>query len=132
MPSHDDEPVAARLGRALRSLRLDLGVSAAEVARRIDETTNNVSRWETGQRTADPAVLNRIEDALEVERGTVLKMAGFVSTGTETLQVLASDPLLDEVTRPFVVSAYTTAVQMARRNGRGEKHKPSPRRRSRA
>ena len=130
MTHHDDEEVAVRLGRALRSLRSQIGVSASEVARRIEQPSHYVSRWETGQRTPDLAVVNRIEDALEVTRGTVLKMAGFVSTAdSKTLEVLASDPLLDEVTRPVVVSAYTAAVR-ASRNGRdGDANSPSRRRR---
>jgi transcriptional regulator with XRE-family HTH domain len=75
------DEIAARLGRALRKAREDAGVTQSDLARRLETTPNQVSRWEAGGRRLDLEVVEEAEMAMGLTSGTVLRLAGFVSDG---------------------------------------------------
>jgi DNA-binding transcriptional regulator YiaG len=67
-------------GQELRAVRSSLGVTQAELARRMGVTWNTVARWETGQRKVPKiaeVLLGYIERETRTERRTeTRKMRG--------------------------------------------------------
>jgi transcriptional regulator with XRE-family HTH domain len=75
------DPVAARLGDALRQARTGVGVSGAELARRLGVIPQELNRWEAGRRKISLETIIEAEKALRVRAGTVLRIAGYVDDG---------------------------------------------------
>ena len=66
------------LGEAVLLHRDQRNLSQAEVARRVGVQQQTVSRWESGAAVPPPARTMRLEDVLKVERGTLLRLAGYL------------------------------------------------------
>jgi transcriptional regulator with XRE-family HTH domain len=75
------DPVAARLGDALRQARAAVDVSGAELARRLGVIPQELNRWEAGRRKISLEMIVAAEKALHLRAGTVLRIAGFVDDG---------------------------------------------------
>jgi transcriptional regulator with XRE-family HTH domain len=75
------DPVAARLGDALRQARIAVDISGAELARRLGVIPQELNRWEMGRRKVSLETILEAEQALKVRAGTVLRLAGFVDDG---------------------------------------------------
>ena len=83
-----------------------------EAATGIPQVT--LSRWENG---AQPSLddIARLEDGLELTRGTILREAGYVEAAPGTVaEVIDSDPTLAERLRPLVWSTYREAQALSR------------------
>jgi transcriptional regulator with XRE-family HTH domain len=75
------DAVAVRLGEGLRGARGVAGIHQAELARRLGVPPNYVNRWEAGGRRLDIETIEQAEQVMSVPRGTVLRLAGYVSDG---------------------------------------------------
>lgn len=87
-PEKPDDVVAARLGQALKTARINAGIGQAELARLLTavpgyEKTipNYVVRWEKGERRLDIEAIEAIERLLNVQPGTLFRLAGYVDDG---------------------------------------------------
>lgn len=65
--SHKLPPHSNRLGRLLRSRRLELGLTLAVVAKRAMMTTGNVASYEGGYGIPGPGRLGRLASALHLD-----------------------------------------------------------------
>jgi transcriptional regulator with XRE-family HTH domain len=64
------------LPEAIRLLRKKVGLSQADLAKRIDTTTFTISRWETGRREPNSAAMRKL--AKVAEDGGFLAMRDFL------------------------------------------------------
>jgi transcriptional regulator with XRE-family HTH domain len=70
---------AQRLGEFLRARRIELGLSARQVARTVDVRDSTIMRLERGTYAAPAAnKLARIAEALELDLADVFSLAGYV------------------------------------------------------
>lgn len=90
------------IGVALRELREELGVSQRRAAVLIGLSTSAMSERETGVARVQPEELVRLEDALGVVRGEVLRRAGYVVDPASPLEQVDSCLWLDEPMRRAV------------------------------
>jgi transcriptional regulator with XRE-family HTH domain len=67
-------PEGGDLGQALRILRADKGLTAAELAERVGVTQTAISRYELGTRRPSPETLERIADALGASKRVKQKL----------------------------------------------------------
>ncbi len=94
---------------ALREVRESRGVSQGELAKRMRSSQSHVSRWET---TQEPGIdrIAGVEDALDVPRGTTLRMVGYIDDqGADIVDLLRLDPNLTDDQREMLVEAYEAA-----------------------
>jgi transcriptional regulator with XRE-family HTH domain len=73
-------PASGRFGKLLRQLRLERGISQAELGRGIGLGHSIVSRYETGERTPRRRTIAAIADALGLdspERMALFRAAGY-------------------------------------------------------
>jgi transcriptional regulator with XRE-family HTH domain len=61
------------IGRRIRDVREDLGMPAAELARRVGVAPNTVWRYESGEREPSMAMLEKIAHALRTEPAELLR-----------------------------------------------------------
>jgi transcriptional regulator with XRE-family HTH domain len=113
------DPVAARLGVALKQARAAVDVSGAELARRLGITPQELNRWEAGKRKLSLETVVDAERALAVRAGTVLRLAGFVDDGG----------LIDVATLPqdaqWSVSVLIEDVRRRQAGGAEDGHRPN-------
>lgn len=64
------------LGKQIRELRKQRGMTQVELAERAGTTQGHIARIECGRYTLTMAVLSRLADALDVELGFIEKQAG--------------------------------------------------------
>lgn len=62
----------AKVGRLIRTLRLERGLTQAELAGMLCVSPKTVSKWETGKGCPDLSLLPALSDSLGVEPGTLL------------------------------------------------------------
>lgn len=72
------DPVAVRLGDGLRRARTIAGCNQRQLARLLDVPPNYVSRWETGVRRLEFETIERAEQLMGLQPGTVFRCAGYV------------------------------------------------------
>lgn len=101
-PSDD---VAVRLGAGLKETRTRVGISQAELARRMSTPgelvpPNYISRWEAGGRRLDVETIERMERLLGVQRGTVWRLAGYVED--DALDLGSLDPAAQKAIRAIL------------------------------
>lgn len=109
---------AERLGAALRKLREGRMTQLALVAA-IGESQSWLSRRENGETELTPSEIERIEQALQAEPGTLYELAGLARPGTSARAAIRNDPLLTDEGRRVVLGAYDAAVQRSSRSKRG-------------
>lgn len=68
-------------GDAIHLQRERRGWSQDELARRLAVTQQSVSRWEAGTAVPPPRRVMAIEDELEIARGTLLRLTGYLPEG---------------------------------------------------
>lgn len=118
----DEEPAAVsageqkgRLGRAIATVRKRRGLTQREVETLSGIPQVTLSRWEND---AQPSLddLARLEDALSVSRGAILREAGYIENDPRTVaEVIDSDPTLDDRVRALVWSTYREAQSLSSR-----------------
>jgi len=109
------------LGRRIRDVREDLGMPAAELARRVGVAPNTVWRYESGEREPSMAMLEKIALALRTEPAELLREPSplaedptwgwreRVSTSVEDVQrALLEAERLRETARPRVEEALAS------------------------
>lgn len=70
-----------KLGKELRKLRLDLGITLHEMAARAGVSASLLSSAETGKKTATPALIDKLADQFDLVRG---RKAEFLRLAEET------------------------------------------------
>jgi transcriptional regulator with XRE-family HTH domain len=103
------------IGRRIRDVREDLGMPAAELARRVGVAPNTVWRYESGEREPSMAMLEKIARALRTEPAEFLREPmtwGWrerVSASVEDVQrALLEAERLRETARPRVEEALAS------------------------
>lgn len=95
------DPVAVRLGEGLRASRAIAGVNQRELARLLDVPPNYISRWETGVRRLELETIERAEQAMKLQPGTVFRSAGYVDDGDQ-LNLGSLDPSAQRAIRAIL------------------------------
>ena len=98
----------SRLSRAVKQARENSGVTQAELARRMGVTQPQISQWETS-REPDLDNVARIETGLELRRGAILRLAGYVENGSSVEEVIQQDASLSSTTRRLLLAALAEA-----------------------
>lgn len=96
---------------ALRQLLEEKNVSSLELSPLTGISSSAIRRM-TDNQEPKASVLARIERALGVELGTVVRAAGLVSVG-DIEQLLASDPALHVMLRKTAVESYRGWVKVS-------------------
>lgn len=102
---HRETADVPRISQALRIER-EGRITQGELARRLGVPQNYVSRWETGARPIKLDDLERIEAAVEIPKGTILRRAGYVDDPTDTRTMIAGDPTLAPPERSDLLALY--------------------------
>jgi len=98
--------------RALKGAREQQGVSQRELARLIDVHPGTVAQWETGQSVPRVPAAVRVERALGVEEGQLLRLLGYLHpdvqarTVASVVEAVESDPALNPDDRQLLLSIY--------------------------
>jgi len=102
-------PTERELGAAIRSAYLGR-FTQAELAARLGVAQNTISRWSTG--AVEPSLddIARLEDVCEVERGSVLRSAGYVIDMRTTEQMIDNDANLTAAQREAILAVYRKAI----------------------
>lgn len=100
------------LGQALRAVREPL-LTQQQLAAKTGGKQNTISDWEHDKNEVGVTELAAIEDALDVRRGTVLRLAGFV-VDTSIEELIESDPTLPPRSKPAILQAYRDAKRRRR------------------
>ena len=118
MNSRRDQREAFR--QALRRAREASGLSQRVVGEAVGRTGSAVWQWEEGRGAPDQATVANLEAVLELETGSLAKLLGYVSTGSDgpvsLVEALNADPRLDDSGRELLTSVYRWLV----RQGAGE------------
>lgn len=104
---------ATALGRAIALVRKRRGMTQHQLGAASGIPQVTLSRWENG---AHPSLddLARLEEALQVSRGSILREAGYVEDMPRSVgEVIDSDPTLEERFRGLVWSIYREAQRLS-------------------
>ena len=114
------------IGRRIREVREDLGMPAAELARRVGVAPNTVWRYESGEREPSMTMLEKIARELRTEPAELMRDPAFAGKG-EALAEAGQDrkgPDRDEwgpdETRPKVPMPESAGHHIHVRIGEGE------------
>ena len=100
-------PVGGRLANALRATYEEAGTSQEELARALGVDQTTISGWARGHRRPPLEVLPEIERACGMQRGTILRRAGYVDDGPGALvSAIAGAPDIDETGKRILTSLY--------------------------
>ena len=110
----------------LKKLRKEKGLSQHALAKKMFVTNATVSRWETGRRLPDAAMITRLSEVLEVDVNTLLFAA---SDNNEQPQIMMLDdnkiilagamPVLEELFPTAKITGFTKpseALEFAKNN----------------
>ena len=111
----------------LRKIRTEQGLSQQELARRIYVTKSTVTRWESGIRLPDAAMIALLAETLGVDVGTLLSAAAAQRSESPNIilvddsRVILTDSLavLEEVLPNAAVTGFTRprkAIEYAKAN----------------
>jgi transcriptional regulator with XRE-family HTH domain len=70
-----------RLANELRTRRLELRLSQAELAARLQVSQQTVSRWEHGSVTPGPRRISQLAEALRLDLAAMVRLAGYPYAG---------------------------------------------------
>ena len=87
-----------------------------ELADRLGVAQNTVSRWSTGEVEPSLEQIAAIEKACGVERGFILRAAGYVVESFSPDALIARDARLEPSKRELLVAAYKAALRQSRRS----------------
>jgi hypothetical protein len=118
------------LGTVIRSVRGD--TTQFELAQRISALRGepflqtSVSRWEKGMVDLSVEQIRDVELALDLEPGSILVAAGFVTTSADVALALHSDPKVHPDFRVEMVRIYNAFVAASKQlNSAGAKRRPA-------
>lgn len=113
------DSTAERVGAVIRQLRASAGMKQEDLAERLGEAQAWVSRRELATTEATPSEIERIEQALGVELGSIYRLAGLVIGGDGSTRIaITEDPLLSQEAKRILLGAYDSVVAGLRRRGR--------------
>ena len=91
---------------AIRQARQSVGMSQPQLAELMGIAQTNIARWET-EREPRLDAISEIEDALELPRGYILTLAGYVAEPAITVEeAIAHDKGLTKTAKQLVLGAY--------------------------
>jgi transcriptional regulator with XRE-family HTH domain len=94
------DPVAVRLGEGLRQARTIAGCNQRQLARMLEVPPNYVSRWETGVRRLELETIERAEQVMQLQPGTVFRCAGYVKD--DSIDLGSLDPAAQTAIRAIL------------------------------
>lgn len=121
MPNRKTTAVIARSSRRTRDLGSAIRtayrgrLTQVELADYLGVAQNTVSRWSTGEVEPTLEQIAAIEDACGVDRGFILRAAGYVDETDSPDAVIARDSRLTAPVRELLVAAYKAALRQSRR-----------------
>ena len=110
----------------MKKLREEKGLSQNEIAKRMYVTRTAVSRWESGHRLPDAAMITRLSDVLGVDVNILISAAA--QSDENSIVIMVDDnkvilnggmPIIEEVIPNAVVAGFTKpseAVEYAKAN----------------
>lgn len=99
------------IGVALVTLRESHGLTQDELSAASGVAQSRISKAERDKSLLDIEKIAAIEDALGEQRGTVLRMAGYVADSNVVTAAIDVDPSLTPAARQMLKAAYTAARQ---------------------
>jgi len=112
--------------RALQRSRTTAGMSQRDLARLLDVSPGAVSSWEAGQSAPRPHLVTQMEQALELEDGTLGRLLGYLPASARdgavvsVLEAVEADPRLGPRERELLAGMYDQLVRQRRAEERGE------------
>lgn len=109
------EPVGGRLSEALRATYRAAGITQEDMAAALGVDQPTVSKWVRGMRRPPLDALPVIERLCDVQKGTILRAAGYVDDDPGDVRLaLRADKRLDDTTRRIMLRIYEEAVPSSR------------------
>ncbi|MFP5319590.1 MAG: helix-turn-helix domain-containing protein [Acidimicrobiia bacterium] len=105
------------LGKALRAVREEQGLTQDQLASTTGIYQSTLSRWERDERLPDLTELRQVEQALGVPAGHILLRAGLVDEVTSVEQAIAGDARLTDEGKTYVLTSYRAALNLFSRQG---------------
>lgn len=103
----------ARLSRALRQAYETAGMTQTGLAEATGIDQQTISKYARGAVTPPLEAVETLEDACGLERGHILRLAGFVTDDIDIRSGIAADTSLDKPGREMVLGAYDYARRSA-------------------
>lgn len=97
--------------RAIRVAREVAGMPQVELAKKLGVSQSMVARWE-GSSEPLLSVVVRIERVLGLERGELLRAAGYVSDVVSVGRAVEEDPRLDDRARRVLLASYRSLTRV--------------------
>lgn len=122
MPHRKSTAVTSRPSQRTRDLAAAIRnvyrgrLTQMELADRLGVAQNTVSRWSTGEVEPSLDQIAAIEKACGVERGFILRAAGYVDESHSPDALIARDARLEPSKRELLVAAYKAALRQSRRS----------------
>lgn len=120
-PVTDEAAPYPPLCRALRIASIETGVSQTELARRLGERQNRITRY-FNDREPSHEMVQRIEDAMELPSGWLLAMAGYLRMPRTRAEWDAIDPAISEDGKLMLAQLYEQLSASFRLRHGGEKN----------
>jgi transcriptional regulator with XRE-family HTH domain len=76
------------LPEELRTRRVELNISQAELARLLQVSQQTISRWESGRTSPGPRRIGALADALNLDLSALLRSAGYLLASDFTANTL--------------------------------------------
>lgn len=110
------------LADVIASVIAEDGRSQSAVARAIGENQQTVNDWTlgghrpNGTKRTTPSLddIKKLEDALGLWRGTILRRAGYVDDPQTTRDFIEADPILSRHQKTNLLDSYDAAVKRRR------------------
>lgn len=107
--------VRQEIGRALKQVREAANLTKVTLGARIGKPASYFTEWEKGRKGAQLDDIIRIEEALNLTRGSILRLAGFIDEPATVRDAIAGDPTIPESDRVVILEIYDGARKRAQR-----------------
>lgn len=118
--------MSMRFADTLKKFRIDKGLSQQALAKKMYVTNGTISRWETGRRLPDAAMISRLSEVLGVDVNILLSAASFSEECSHVIMVDDNNiiltgglPVLEKVMPNAAVTGFidpAEAVEYAKAN----------------
>lgn len=103
------------IGQAIRATYEAAGLSQVALAERLGFDQPRISRYVRDVDRPGLDILVAIDEACGVERGHVLRRAGYVEAATDVRTAIRADTVLDEVHKDSLVDLYEVFLKRSAR-----------------
>jgi transcriptional regulator with XRE-family HTH domain len=104
--------------RALKRARMERRLSQRELSRALGVSHSAVSQWESGRVRPIPSKVAELEQALDLDPGTLSRLLGYLPIATSdakaaltVLEAIRADPRLGDRERELLIAMYRQLVR---------------------